>query len=197
MHEAALRRGARDALPATPARSSSCSTRDRPLLLHGDEHAPAGRAPGDRGGHRHRPRARAAAHRRGRAAAARRASRRRTATRSSSASTPRIRRAGSCRRPGLLRRFRPPLGPGRARRHARLRGLHGAADLRLAARQADRARDDDRPAALRARRAGAGRARGRGHRDDREPLDVLEELVRTGATRRPTSRAAAACRPAA
>ena len=41
-----------------------------------------------------------------------RASRRRTGTRSSSASTPRIRRAASCRRPAPLRRFRPPLGRG-------------------------------------------------------------------------------------
>ena len=40
----------------TPARSSSCSMPRRPVLLHGDEHAPAGRAPGDRSGHRHRSR---------------------------------------------------------------------------------------------------------------------------------------------
>ncbi len=33
------------------------------LLLHGDEHAPAGRAPGHRGGHRHRPGQGAAPHR--------------------------------------------------------------------------------------------------------------------------------------
>ena len=50
--------------------------------------------------------------------------------------------------PGPLRRFRPPLGPRRARRHARLRGLHGAADLRLADRQADRRPTTTAPSAL-------------------------------------------------
>ena len=42
--------------------------RRRQLLLHGDEHAAAGRAPGDRARHRPRSRARADPHRRGRAA---------------------------------------------------------------------------------------------------------------------------------
>ena len=43
----------------------------RRVLLHGDEHPPAGRAPGHRDGHRARPRRAAAAHRRRRAAAVR------------------------------------------------------------------------------------------------------------------------------
>ena len=91
------RRRARDALPQR--RHDRVPARRRPvLLLHGDEHASPGRAPGERGGDRHRPRALAAAARHGRAAAGPGHRARRTATRSSSASTPRIRRAASCRR---------------------------------------------------------------------------------------------------
>ena len=72
----------------------------RHLLLHGDEHAPAGRAPGDRDDHRPRPGRVAAARRRRRAAAAAsRRSSRSAATRSRRASTPRIRTRASCRRP--------------------------------------------------------------------------------------------------
>ena len=70
----------------------------RPLLLHGSEHAAAGRAPGHRDGHRHRHR-QGADPDRGRRAA-RRSSRARSpspAIRSSAASTPRIPRR-SCRR---------------------------------------------------------------------------------------------------
>ena len=117
------RRRARDALPQR--RHDRVPARRRPVvLLHGDEHAPAGRAPRHRGGHRHRPRARAAAARR---------------------------RASRCRRQGIAPthghaiEFRinaedprarlhavagpaAPLPPAararRARRHARLRGLH-------------------------------------------------------------------------
>ena len=73
----------------------------RPLLLHGDEHAPAGRAPGDRDDHRastwssgscaSRPASRC----RGR-----RTSSPSPATRSRRASTPRIPTRASCRRPG-------------------------------------------------------------------------------------------------
>ena len=64
--------------------------RGRRVLLHRDEHPPAGRASGHRGDHRHRPRARADPHRRRRAAGAspRRTSRS-PATPSSAASTPR------------------------------------------------------------------------------------------------------------
>ena len=70
----------------------------RPLLLHGGEHAPPGRASGDRDGDRHRHRQGADPDRGGRAAVVQ-AERRRPspATRSSAASTPRIRRR-SCRR---------------------------------------------------------------------------------------------------
>ena len=71
----------------------------RPLLLHGSEHAPAGRASGHRDGHRHRHRQGADSHRGGRAAAvSSRAKSRSPVTRSSAASTPRIRRR-SCPRP--------------------------------------------------------------------------------------------------
>ena len=70
-----------------------------PVLLHRDEHAAAGRAPGVRAAHGHRHRLLAAAHRRRRAAAGRPGSRRCAATRSSFGSTARTRAADSCRRP--------------------------------------------------------------------------------------------------
>ena len=59
---------------SAPARSSSSSAGRRRLLLHGDEHPAAGRAPGDRDDHRPGPGRVAAARRRRRAAAARRRS---------------------------------------------------------------------------------------------------------------------------
>ena len=83
---------------------------DGALLLHGDEHAPAGRASGHRDDHRTRP-GRMAAARRGRRAAAADAgaAARSAATRSRRASTPRIRTAASCRRPaGSCTSRRPP-----------------------------------------------------------------------------------------
>ena len=95
-------RGAAQAvgLCRTPARSSSCSTR-RAVLLHRDEHAAAGRASGDRDGHRPRPGRVAAAGRGGRAAAAaRRSELAAAAMRSRRGSTPRTRPGASCRRPG-------------------------------------------------------------------------------------------------
>ena len=49
---------------SAPARSSSSSAPDGDVLLHGDEHAPAGRASGHRDDHRPRPRGVAAARRR-------------------------------------------------------------------------------------------------------------------------------------
>ena len=96
----------------------------RPLLLHGDEHAPAGRAPGDRDDHRRRPGRVAAARRRRRAAAAAQdAARDHAATRSRRASTPRIRTAASCRRPAgsstSRRRAESASGARRHRRRAR------------------------------------------------------------------------------
>ena len=68
----ARRRSRRPRRSATsaPARSSSSPTQDGALLLHGDEHPPAGRASGDRDDHRPRPGRVAAARRRRRAAAA-------------------------------------------------------------------------------------------------------------------------------
>ena len=98
-------RGARLPATATRGRSSSSSTRRRPrrrtLLLPRDEHAPAGRAPGDRTGDRRRSRAGAAARRVERAAAVDLvAASRSAATPSRRASTRKIRRAASCRRPG-------------------------------------------------------------------------------------------------
>ncbi len=98
MAEAAETRLPRDLLPErrhdrVPGRRRS------PVLLHGDEHAAAGRASRHRGRHRHRPGARAAARRRPASACRARAGPRCAATRSSSASTPRIRRRASCRAP--------------------------------------------------------------------------------------------------
>ena len=89
----------------------------RRVLLPGDEHPAAGRAPGHRGGHRARPR-RAAARRRGGPAAAR--SRQDdvacTGTRSRRGSTPRTRTPASCRRPAGRRYVRWPDADRRARR---------------------------------------------------------------------------------
>ena len=92
---------------------------DRPdeLLLHGDEHPPAGRAPGHRAGHRARPRRAAAAGRRRRAAAARPGATCCCAgTRSRPASTPRTRPAGSCPTGGTRAGPARAAGPGRAGR---------------------------------------------------------------------------------
>ena len=72
---------------------------DGVVLLHGDEHAPPGRASGDRDDHRAGPGRMAAARRRGRAAArCCRTSSRSAGTPSRRGSTPRTRRATSCRR---------------------------------------------------------------------------------------------------
>ena len=97
MEEAAAPRGRGAALPGrrddrVPAR------RGRALLLHGDEHAPPGRASGDGARHGHRPRPGAAPRRRRRGPSAGGACRAHAATRSSSGSTRRIRRATSCPR---------------------------------------------------------------------------------------------------
>ena len=73
--------------------------RRRHLPLHRAERAPAGRAPGQRARHRRRPRARAAAGRVRASGSRSPAARRAAGTRSRSASTPRIRRATSRRRP--------------------------------------------------------------------------------------------------
>ena len=79
----------------------------RQLLLHGDEHAAAGRASGDGDDHRARPRRVAVAGGQRRAAAADAgATRRSTAMRSRRASTPRIRTRASCLRPAASSTWR-------------------------------------------------------------------------------------------
>src|SRR5690606_740747 len=134
--------------------------RERPLLFHRDEHPHPGGAPGHRDGHRHRPGARAAEdRRRGEAddpAGGRGAAR------------PRHRVPDQRRGPGHLPAlagtdpaFPYPRRTGRARGLAHLRGLRGAAELRLDDRQADRARRrprrGDRAHARGAVRDGGGR----------------------------------------
>ncbi len=117
------------------------------VLLHRDEHAGAGRAPGDRNGDRHRHRAGADPHR-GRRQAAAPAARRRAAR-------PRDRMPDQRRRPvqvhavaGPDHRLAPAGRPRRARRLARLQRLLRSAQLRLDDRQGDLLR--------RHARAGAG-----------------------------------------
>ncbi len=81
----------------------------RRVLLPGDEHPAAGRAPGHRAGHRPRPGRAAAARRRRRAAAAGGARPpRSTATPSRRASTPRTQPTATCRRPARVARFTVP-----------------------------------------------------------------------------------------
>ena len=89
LREAGLRRRRHLRVPRRPGRHD---------LLPGGQHPAAGRAPGDRGGHRHRPRPRAVPHRRRRGARLRRP-RSCAGTRSSSGSTARTRAATSCPRP--------------------------------------------------------------------------------------------------
>ena len=82
---------------------------DGALVLHRDEHAPAGRASRDRGDHRARPRGVAAARgRRREAAAGAGADRRCPATPSRRGSTPRTRPTASCRRSGRIVAFETP-----------------------------------------------------------------------------------------
>ena len=108
------------------------------LLVHGGQHAPPGRAPGDGGGHGRRPRQAPAPRRRRRPARGRPAAR------------PRPRHRGPAQRRGPGARVRPRARPHhppaaahrprRARRQRRGRGRHGAARLRLDDRQDHRAR---------------------------------------------------------
>ena len=118
---------------------------DARVLLPRDEHAAAGRASGHRAGHRPRSGARAAARRHRRAAAVdagrRSAS---AATPSKRASTPRIRRRASSRRPArltALSRAAAARHPRRLRRRRRRRGL---GLLRPDDRQGDRHRRNAR-----------------------------------------------------
>ena len=112
---------------------------DERLLLHGDEHPHPGRAPGDRGDDRARPHRDDDPGRRRRAAAA---SARKTSAAGARHRVPDQRRGpgrGLGRRRRRLTRFVPPRRRRRARGHPRLPRLRGAALLRLAAGQGDRA----------------------------------------------------------
>ena len=114
----------------------------RRVLLHGDEHAAAGRASGHRDDHRARTSSNGScASRRASRCRSGRTSSRSTATRSRRASTPRIPTAASCRRSARSRTCaRRPTGAARARRHRRARRRRDLAVLRSDDRQADRPR---------------------------------------------------------
>ena len=91
----------------------------RRVLLHRDEHPPAGRASDHRGGDRHRPGARADPHRRRRAAGA---SARRTSSFQGHAIECRINAENPetfAPSPGMVTDYHPPGRPGRARRYRR------------------------------------------------------------------------------
>ena len=131
-HAGGAAHGAGRGLPAASAPSNSWSTSSRrpALRLHRSQSAAAGRAHGDRGGHRARPGPAAdRASPAGQSLAAlgldRNAQPRRSAaSRSSGASTPRrSTRTGNAGRPAARCPLRPAGGPGHARRHARLCGL--------------------------------------------------------------------------
>ena len=107
--------------PSAPAGTSATQRRHlrvprragRLVLLHRDEHAAPGRAPGHGDDHRHRPRAGAGADRGRRRARPRRPRRPAPRPRDRAADQRRgSRRAGSPRRRARIERFRPPLGPG-------------------------------------------------------------------------------------
>ena len=110
----------------------------RRVLLHRDEHPPAGRASDHRGGDRHRPGARADPHRRRRPAGA--------APAGHPVPRPCHRMPDQCREPGNLHalarqgdRLSPARRAGRARRFRPLCRLLDPAVLRFDGRQADRA----------------------------------------------------------
>ena len=100
--------------------------RRRALLFHGDEHAPAGRASGDRTGHRPRSRRMAAARRVGRAAAAR---------------AGRDPPAGPCHRGAHLQRGSAPRLPALGRAHPALRASARGRGLARRHRHRRRRRD--------------------------------------------------------
>ncbi len=135
---------------STPARSSSSSAPDGAFLLHGDQHAPAGRASGDRTGHRAGPGRMAAARRRRRTAAAARRTQVAPA-RPRDRSAP-VRRGSGSRLPARLRHARTPAPAARRRARAhrlgRGRRRHGHDLLRPDDRQAHRAGTPTAPRAL-------------------------------------------------
>ena len=141
---------------------------DGTLLLHGDEHAAAGRASGDRDDHRARPGRVAVARRRRRAAAAAQEQLAIAAMRSRRASTPRIRTRASCRRPARLLHL---VAAGReracARRHRRRAGRRDHAALRPDDRQADRLGPRPRARALARMRQALARVPRRRRRQQR------------------------------
>jgi hypothetical protein len=127
---------------AAPAPSNACSTR-RAVLLHGDEHAAAGRAPGDRGTHRLRPGRMATARRAGRAAAETSqdeilAASSPAAMRSRCGCAPKTRRTASCRKAAGLPCAWQPGRRGAGRPCAGSRGAADTAVLRLHGRQVRR-----------------------------------------------------------
>ena len=178
------RRGARGGLRRR--RHGGVHRRGRRLLLHGDEHPAAGRAPGDGDGHRPRPGGMAAARRGGRAAAAGRGPPR--------PPRPRHRGAGLRRGPGagLPARGRhalPPApaaggaGPG-ARGHRGRAGRPDHPELRPDDRQADRL---GRGPPRRGTAAGGGAGRIRGGRRDRPTSACSAPSPGTPPSRRPNS----------
>ena len=127
---------------------------DGSLLLPRDEHAAAGRAPGDRGGDRARPGAAAARGGGGPSPAARAGGRRaRAGTPSSAGSTPRTRRTTTCRRRGACSTSRSPRGRASASTRGSTPGSRGHRPLRPAALE-------DRDLGPRPRRGDRADARG-------------------------------------
>ena len=170
----------RDRLPQRGHRRVPRRRRRRRVLLHRDEHADPGRAPGDRAGHRHRPRRRAAADRRRRAAAAAPGGRHGARLRARAAHQRRGPGEQLHAQPGAARARGPArgaVGPGRHVDGARRRG---AAVLRLAARQGHRVGPGS-PQRARAGAARAGRARRPGREDDHA---AARRAARRGLVRR-------------